>query len=353
MNNGQPLKIGIVGCGGISHAHGRAAQNTPAVDIVACCDVDAARATQWGETYSAAAYDSMDAMLAAERLDAVLLATWPVQHLDQVRTLLDCGIRNILCEKALAASGAKALEIGRLVKQAGAFLMEGVMYRHHPLTLRMREVIDRGDIGKVDCVRGCFSLYDAETEPADSPRLAWNNRPECCNGVPHEIAVYPINACNYFSGSLPRRVFCTGGMARRYEVIHRFYGLIEYADSATGIIQSSKKAAHNRRLEIAGGDGTLRTDIAWRGAGHDGPAVATCTRNKPWPRPVVDTFETIDADSYQLQLQNFADAIAGHDRPRMPLHESIINIITLDALLESLETGRSVDVVIPEEWSAS
>ena len=48
MSETNRVKLGIVGCGGISHAHGIAAnENAEKVRFVACCDVQAERAAAW------------------------------------------------------------------------------------------------------------------------------------------------------------------------------------------------------------------------------------------------------------------------------------------------------------------
>src|SRR5262245_29821344 len=96
----DPVRIGLVGCGGISHLHARAA-------IVACCDIRRDVAETWARRYGCErAYGDDEAMLREHDLDAVLLATWPAQHHQQVLHCLRAGVRNILCEKALATTSA-------------------------------------------------------------------------------------------------------------------------------------------------------------------------------------------------------------------------------------------------------
>src|SRR5947208_1358481 len=97
------LQLGLVGCGRISHAHGIAAQRIgKGLRFSACADVneDAARnfATSYG---SNSCYTDYKEMLRKERLDAVVFATWPAQHREQLETAIKSGVRFILCEKAL------------------------------------------------------------------------------------------------------------------------------------------------------------------------------------------------------------------------------------------------------------
>ena len=102
------VRLGLIGCGRISHAHGIAVGRIGAykVRFVACSDVrqEAAFARAYG---CDKAYDDAAQMLAEEKLDAVVLATWPAQHREQVEMCLEAGHKFILCEKALATSGLK------------------------------------------------------------------------------------------------------------------------------------------------------------------------------------------------------------------------------------------------------
>ncbi len=114
-------RIGIVGCGAISHTHAAAAAHSGgAARLVACCDVDRSRAEAWAARYEVeGAYGELAAMLDAEQLGGVLLATWPNLHRTQIEECLRHGARHILCEKSLAVSGSEAAEIHALATSSG------------------------------------------------------------------------------------------------------------------------------------------------------------------------------------------------------------------------------------------
>ena len=125
--------------------------------FASCCDTDAERARAWAARYGAErTYASLAALLEAESPPAVLLATWPNLHRAQIETCLAAGVRNILCEKALAVTGAEASEIYDLAHAAGAFVMEGFMYRQHPAIRTIEQRIAAGAVGEVDYVRAVF-----------------------------------------------------------------------------------------------------------------------------------------------------------------------------------------------------
>ena len=90
-------------------------------------------AEDWAERHGCErAYADYPTMLREHELDGVLLATWPNLHREQVLGCLEAGVRAILCEKALALSGADARELRSAATAAGALVVEGYMYRRPP-----------------------------------------------------------------------------------------------------------------------------------------------------------------------------------------------------------------------------
>lgn len=348
MASTDKLTIGIVACGGISHAHGQAAQaNSDKVNIIACCDVVADRAAAWADQYGCERhYTDYEEMMAKENLDAVLLATWPNQHREQIQNVLAAGVKNILCEKELTLTGQEAAETYELVNSAGAFLMEAFMYRHHPAIGKLRELVDAGEIGEIDSVRACFSSFDPEVGSADDETRNWRQRKECGGGIPYDFACYSVNAVRYFADGVPTRVQCYGGVSEKFDIVNRIYGLIQFDNGRIGIIESSKKEAFTQELQINGSKGILDLPISWTISDNQ---IVTMLKERGWAQLDKSTF-TIDApDSYALQMSNFVDVVRDGAQPVLPLAESVVNAFTIEALVNSLLEGREIELDIPAE----
>ena len=90
MTDLAPVRLGIVGCGGISHRHAPAAAASPEVEIVACCDPRRDVAEDWAATYGCGhVFGDYRSMLEEQELDGVLIATWPVLHCEQILGCLE------------------------------------------------------------------------------------------------------------------------------------------------------------------------------------------------------------------------------------------------------------------------
>jgi predicted dehydrogenase len=339
------IALAMIGCGGISHAHARAAQASGAVRFVTCASRTEEKARLWAAQYGCQShYASYEEMLQREAVDGVVLATWPNQHREQVEGCLERGVRNILCEKALTMTGADALQIWEKVQDADAFLMEGFMYRHHPAIRRIEQLASRG-LGTAGSIHASFSVYDPEDAPPTDAGRNWRQRKECGGGVPYDLLCYCVNACQHFAGGRPLRVYCRGGTSDVYGTINRMYGLIEYDSGCVGIVESSKRSSLTQELRISCAGGILTLPTAWT---ISDDAAVTLTRGAPWPTPLAETYGVRRADSYQLQLENFAAVIRGTARPVMPLAESVENTCVLEALVTSVSQQGPVDVVVPE-----
>jgi D-xylose 1-dehydrogenase (NADP+, D-xylono-1,5-lactone-forming) len=342
----RPVRIGLAGCGGISHSHARAAAGIPDVDIVACCDVSAGVAEAWAERYGCErAYPDLDALLGHE-LDAVLLSTWPSQHHDQVLNVLDRGVRNILCEKALATTGRDAYEMWAAARRSDALLVEGFMYRHHPATRELERRLAAGDLGDLAHVRATFTSLDpGDADPHDDTR-DWRLRPESGGGVPFDLTCYGVDSCNHFNPGLPIRVSALGGTSARYRTVDRLYALIEYSGGTYGVIESTRRGGFGQGISVTCAGGHLFLPQTWI---VEGPTDVREQRSEGWRTVSSRSTPVPEADFYRLQLENFAAAVRGDERPRVDLAESVVGIFTIQAALESLASGAAVRIELPDD----
>ena len=350
MEQSSKFRFGIIGLG--AHAllaHGPAISRSPVgITFAACADVRPEAVKSWVQAYGGTGYTDYLEMVRKEQLDGVLLVTWPNQHREHIEKLLAAGVRNILCEKALTITGKEAAEIYEMAEKAGAFIMEGFMYRHNPAVRKLSQVLSIGHLGKIDSIRACFSCYDPELESPDDANRNWRQRKECGGGIPYDFACYCVNCCGHFAGGLPTRVYAIGNVSK-YDTINRAYGTIEYDNGVVGIIESSKTTSYTQEVQINCAGGILNLPIAWT---IDRTMTIT-QRHTGWNSTTYDTFVSDWVPdhllSYQLQAENFVAAVRGHARPVVPLLESVVNTHAVEALVTSVLERRPVDISIPRE----
>ncbi len=158
MSNTQ-LSWGIIGTGGIAQtfAHGLAKSRTGKLVAVGSRKQDAADtfAKKFGQVQ---AHGSYEALLADPAVQAVYIGVPHPFHADLCIKAARAK-KHILCEKPLTLNHAEAMVVAEVARENGVFLMEAFMYRCHPQTTKLVELIRNGEIGDVGVIQATFSFH--------------------------------------------------------------------------------------------------------------------------------------------------------------------------------------------------
>ncbi|MDT7798098.1 MAG: hypothetical protein QOI78_1531 [Actinomycetota bacterium] len=117
------------------------------------------------------AYGSYEDLLADPEIDAVYVSTPHPMHKEWAIAAAEAG-KHVLCEKPLTVTAADAEEVIAAARKQDVFLMEAFMYRLHPQTRRLAELISSGAIGEVRAVDVTFSYAGDDGEVARLGDLA-------------------------------------------------------------------------------------------------------------------------------------------------------------------------------------
>jgi predicted dehydrogenase len=109
---------------------------------------------QFGEI---TAHPSYEALLCDDQVDAIYIATPHPFHAEWAIRAAEAG-KHILCEKPFALNHGQAMAMVEAAREHGVFLMEALMYRFHPQTARVIELVRGGAIGTVGLVEATFSF---------------------------------------------------------------------------------------------------------------------------------------------------------------------------------------------------
>lgn len=96
-----------------------------------------------------AAYGSYEELAQDPNVDIVYVATPHSHHYQNVRLLLETGNKHVLCEKPFTVNAEQTKILAEIAKRKGLFLMEAVWTRYFPLSVQVREAIQKGEIGEV------------------------------------------------------------------------------------------------------------------------------------------------------------------------------------------------------------
>jgi len=118
------------------------------------CDLDQGQLAQIGARYpDARTTTNFDDLLADESVDAVVIATPVPTHYALAKRALEAG-KHVFVEKPPAMRAAEMDELVALADARDLVLMPGHLLLYHPGVLKVKELIDKGDLGEVLCVYG-------------------------------------------------------------------------------------------------------------------------------------------------------------------------------------------------------
>ena len=165
-------RIGIIGCGKIAQVrHIPEYLANPDTEITALYDLNTGRARSLADSLNASACTSVDELLDAD-LDAVSVCTSNDSHAEITIKALKKGL-DVLCEKPMATRLEDAKAMAEAARESGKVLMIGQNQRLNGTHVRARELIRRGEIGKVISFQTVFAHGGPETWSVDPGRNTW------------------------------------------------------------------------------------------------------------------------------------------------------------------------------------
>ena len=321
----KKYRVAIVGCGGISHAHGNAWRNVPEIEIVGACDEKFEALSRFATEYNVQnTYKNLRQMLEKQQPDILVVATWPSSHLKNVLEAVRCGIKGILVEKPIAVNTSQLEQMIQVTERANINLMEAFMYRHHPLTLAVKQKIEEGAIGDVRYVRSTFS-----TQLTD--RQNWRLRGDLGGGAVMDLGCYCINIIRYLLGCEPQFAWATGKYEPLNNVWETLIGTLDFGDGVTGQFDCSFGWTWRECYEVAGTKGSLFVQKAW----GNGEGESHFTVNG-------ETVSVNGVNPYAAEILNLCEAVENDTPLRLPIADALGNMRVIDALHESAHTGQRI-----------
>jgi predicted dehydrogenase len=148
------VRIAIAGYGYIAHYHARAARAAEGAELVAVMGRDQAKANAFAAKYEIPRVHTTGAGLAQDDgVDAVVICLPNSLHAPLGLELMRAG-KHLLVEKPMAMNAAEAEEMAAVAQATGRRLLVGHMWRFDREAVWLREVIARGDLGRVVKTKG-------------------------------------------------------------------------------------------------------------------------------------------------------------------------------------------------------
>jgi xylose dehydrogenase (NAD/NADP) len=271
------------------------------------------------------AYGSYEDLLADPNIDAVYNPLPNSLHKEWSIKAAEAG-KHVLCEKPLALTPADVDELIAASKRTGKIITEAFMYRHHPQTLKVMDLVNSGSIGEVRSISGVFTIQ--LTRPGDNRWV-----PEYGGGSLWDLGCYPVSYAHLIAGQAPQQVFGYQFMTPS-GVDHTFFGQALYYSGMVLQFKSGFWEPYRTGIEIQGSEGSLVIPNPFSPK-ENAQIILKNAKNE-------EIFSFEDGDVYRYEVENLANAILTGESPRISLEESRQISATLCAFYRSAQIGEPV-----------
>ena len=327
----MPLNIALLGAGRIGQVHARAVASVPGAALAAVFDPFAEAAERIRDAYGCAIMD-LDAIVASDDVDAVIIGTPTDTHADLIETFARAG-KQIFCEKPIDLSLARVRDCLKVVEDTGATLMVGFNRRFDPDFKALKDAVASGSIGRTEMIT--ITSRDPGPPPLDYIRRS--------GGIFRDMTIHDFDIARWLLDEEVETVQAAAsvlvdpeiGRAGDYDSINV---ILRTSSGTQATITNSRRAAYgyDQRIEVHGSEGAAsvgnvhssRTEIATQ-AGYTRP-------------PLEDFFMSRYKDAYAIEIAAFVKAVADGTAPPTTGHDGMMALALADAAVRSVDEARVV-----------
>jgi predicted dehydrogenase len=267
------------------------------------------------------AYGSYDELLADPDIDAIYNPLPNSLHAEWSIKCAEAG-KPCLCEKPLASDAPEAQTMVDAFAQRNLLFAEAFMYRFHPQTQRVREMVQSGAIGDLREISAAFSFV---IQNEDDIRLS---KP-LAGGALMDIGCYCVNVMRLMTGEEPDEAKAIARVGQRSQVDESLAGVLSFPSGALGHFDCSFRLPFTHTYELRGTKGRILVEQAFVVP----PDRQTTIRY--WHNNDYEEITIPPANSYTLMAEDFADALLNNRSPKFSPQDAVRNMQALDRLYAS------------------
>lgn len=246
------MKLGIIGAGWIADKMAEALHGRPQdCECYAIASRNLDKAKAFADKWDVAkAYGSYEELVNDSDVDIVYIATPHSHHYPHALLALSHG-KPCLVEKAFTANAREARQLIEYAEKQGLFITEAIWTRYMPLSLKVREIMESGIIGRPRALTAtlCYMMEEKE-------RIV---RPDLCGGALLDLGVYTLNFARMYFGTDIVKTVSNCHLGPTGMDMHECISL-SFADGRMANLQSGALCLNDRQGIISGTDGYIRVD---------------------------------------------------------------------------------------------
>ena len=278
------IRVGVIGTGLMGEVHARNVQRCPGAQLVALADADDHRVNRLAAQLGVRPYIDGLAVIGADFVDAVIVASPDSTHADYTMACLNAG-KPVLCEKPLASNVEDAYRVVEAEAETGRRLVQtGFMREFDPAHVAVREAVASRDLGNVVMVRGTH-VNPFPAGPTDATRLITQS------------LIHDFHSVRFLTGQEIVLVFARSVPRRDDGFLSRLVTVsCVLSDGAVGLLDVNAESSYGYEVsaEVVCEVGTVRTGLT-------SPVVVSRTG---WAgAKVAPNWQTQFAEAYRIEME--------------------------------------------------
>ncbi len=291
-------------------------------------DSDAQIAEDWAKELGCEAYADLDAMLAREDIDCVIVGTPTSMHYEVIMKAAKAK-KHIFTEKTLAPTVKECDEIAAVIRQNHLLFEISYPHRTWPSVLYAKQIVDSGVLGKISI--GRFRNAHGGASQNWLPAY-WYEKKDACGGAMMDLGCHPMYISAYLFGK-PARISSMYNTLTNRSVDDNAVNTIEFENQAIAIVETSFVTPYSPwAFEIYGTDGFL--------CATDQKVRITTPETRKYTNDMVDVKNL--PKQLDAPLQNFIKAVDG----KADIYFGLEDAIDLARLLENAYISDEKNITV-------
>lgn len=339
------INFGIIGGGGISETHARAASEIEGVKVVAFTGANREKVESLSNKYGGRAYADLPQFLTHEPMDAVIIGSPSGLHAQEG---IECARRglHVLVEKPIDVTVERADALISECEKANVKLAVCYQDRFSADGVRLKQLIDQGGLGRLILVSGHVKWY---RPPEYYSGSRWRGKLALDGGgALMNQGIHTADLLLWLLGNV-KRVYAQSRTAlHNIESEDTLVSILEFGNGALGTLETTTSVypGYDRRIEITGSEGTIifehdriiKADLKTPLPG--GIQTQTQDTNRSSSSPIVS-----DVSGHKRIVEDFVNAIKTNGTPRCDGRDGRRSVALVQAIYESARQGSPVVLV--------
>jgi predicted dehydrogenase len=228
----------------------------------------------------------------------------------------------VLCEKPFASDAAEAQTMVDAFAARGVMLAEAFMYRFHPQTVKVLEMVKSGAVGDLRVIDSSFTfLINDEANVRLSKPLA--------GGGLMDVGCYCINLMRLVTGEEPIEAKAIANFGAVSGVDESLVGVLRFPSGVVAHLDCGLRAYKIHSYEIRGTTGRIVVEDSFPIEAYADGVIHW------WHDNQHETITIPPINHYTLMTEDFADALLNNRPPRYLAQDGVLNMRAIDMLYAS------------------